>query len=161
MTEEVDMADLKDVSDWFRAAADVEAMTPITAGAASVPQEGRFAEKAGTGRLALAKLVELRRRQCRLSVEGLATQAEVNLEEVVSLEQGEGAGPSPRTVQRVAAVLKLPERPLLELAGLVEGKDHRLREAAVRFAARSEPVEDLRPEEREALKEYVKVLAEA
>ncbi len=154
------MADLKDVSDWFRAAADVEAKTPITAGAASIGAAGQFAEKGGTGRLALAKLVQFRRRQCRLSVEVLATQAEVGLEEVVSLEQGEGPAPSARTVQRVAAVLKLPERPLLELAGLVEGKDRRLREAAVRFAARSEPVEDLRPEEREALEEYVKVLAE-
>ncbi|HKI37051.1 MAG TPA: hypothetical protein VKA46_34680 [Gemmataceae bacterium] len=50
---------------------------------------------------------------------------------------------------------------LLELAGFVEARDSRLREATVRFAAHSEPVADLLPEEREALEEYVKALAES
>ena len=69
--------------------------------------------------------------------------------------------PGPRTIHQIAQVLKLPERKLLELAGLVPVRDQRLKEASVRFTARSEPVEELRPEELEALEEYVKVLAES
>ncbi len=79
----------------------------------------------------------------------------------MNIERGEGFVPEPRTVHQIAQVLKLPERRLLELAGLTEVRDRRLREATVRFAARSEPIEELRPEELEALEEYVKVLAES
>jgi transcriptional regulator with XRE-family HTH domain len=156
------MAHLKHIGDWFRAAAETEteAETPITVGATTVGPEGRLSGRGGTEWLAFAKLVELRRRQCRLSAEDLAVRADVNLEAIVSIERGEGSIPEPRTVHQIAQVLKLPERRLLQLAGLVEAKDSRFREATVRFAARSEPIEDLRPEELEALEEYVKVLAE-
>jgi transcriptional regulator with XRE-family HTH domain len=154
------MTDLKHVSDWFRAAADIEAETPITVGATTVGPEGRV-ERSGTTSLALGKLVELRRRQCRLSPEALAAQADVDLEDVVSIERGGGEIPEPRTVHQIASVLKLPEHRLFELAGLVKPRDGRLREATVRFAARSESIEELRPEELAALEEYVKVLAES
>jgi HTH-type transcriptional regulator, competence development regulator len=112
-------------------------------------------------RVALAKLVELRRRQYRLSVEDLAKKADVDLEDVVSIERGEGTVPEPRTVHRLAQALELPERRLLELAGLVQAKDARFRKATVRFAARSEPVANLLPEEQEALEEFVGLLAES
>lgn len=154
------MTDLNRVSDWFRSAADVEAETPITVGATTVGPEGRV-ERNGTTSLALGKLVELRRRQCRLSAEALATEANVDLEDVVSIERGEGGIPEPRTVHQIAGVLKLPEKRLFELAGLVKPRDGRFREATVQFAARSESLEELRPEELAALEEYVKVLAES
>jgi transcriptional regulator with XRE-family HTH domain len=111
------------------------------------------------GRVALAKLVELRRRQYRLTAEGLAKKAAVALEDVVSLERGEGTIPGPQAVQRLAQALELPELKLLELAGLVPAQDERLREASVQFAARWEPVALLLPEERAALEEFVGVLA--
>jgi HTH-type transcriptional regulator, competence development regulator len=152
---------LTNIGDRFRAAAEIEANTPITVGTTTVSPEERLSERGGTEWLALAKLVELRRRQCRLSVEDLATRADVDLEDIVNIERGEGSVPEPRTVHQIAGVLKLPERRLLQLAGLVVARDNRLREATVRFAARSESIEELRPEELEALEEYVKVLAES
>jgi transcriptional regulator with XRE-family HTH domain len=155
------MKKVSQISESFRAAADIETETTITVGAATVAPEGRFSDRGVSASLALAKLVELRRRQCRLSVEALASRADVDLEHVVNIERGEGGAPEPRTVQQIAQALKLPEQRLLELAGLAEVRDGRIREATVRFAARSEPIEELRPEEREALEEYVKVLAES
>jgi len=155
------MTDLKRISDWFLAAAEVEAETPITVGATTVGPQGRLAERSRTEGLALAKLVELRRRQRGLSTLDLATQAGVDLEEVVSIEQGGVSVLEPRTVHQIARVLSLPERRLLELAGLAEAHDRHVREATVRFTARSEPIEALRPEELEALEEFVKVLVES
>jgi hypothetical protein len=96
-------------------------------------------------RVALAKLVQLRRRQFRVSAEHLAKKADVDLEDVVSIERGEGTVSEPRTVHRLAQTLELPEQRLLELAGLVPAKDARFRKAGVRFAARSEPVGETWP----------------
>jgi transcriptional regulator with XRE-family HTH domain len=155
------MANFTQISELFRVAADIEAETPVTVGATTVGPEGRFSGRGVSGPFALAKLVELRRRQCRLTVEALASRADVDLEDVMTIERGEGLSPEPRTVHQIAQVLNLPKRRLLELAGLAESRDHRIREATVRFAARSEPIEELSPEELEALEEYVKVLAES
>jgi hypothetical protein len=49
--------------------------------------------------------------------------------------------------------------PLLELAGLVVTKSVALTESAVRFAARSEPMDALTKEEEEALNWFVKELS--
>jgi len=46
------------------------------------------------------------------------------------------------------------------LAGLLQVKDFGLQQASVRFAARSEPMEDVSPEEHAAFEEYVKFLNE-
>lgn len=154
------MTELTTIGARFRAAAEIEAKTPITVGTTTVGFEARAADRGGTGWLALAKLAGLWRRQCRLSVEELADRAGVDLEEVVRIERGEG-GAAAHTVRQIARVLNLPESKLLELVGLAEGRDDRLREATVRITARSEPTADLLPEERAALEEYVKVLAES
>jgi len=155
------MATITPTNDLFQAAADIEAQTPITVGVLTGAAEGRSSDRAASASFALAKLVELRRRQCKLSAETLASQAGVDLEVIVKIEWGEGLAPEPRTVHQIARVLDLPEKRLLELAGIVEVQDRRLREATVRFAARAEPIEELHPEELEALEEYLKVLAES
>jgi hypothetical protein len=49
----------------------------------------------------------------------------------------------------------------MELAGLVQRRDDKLTAAAVRFAAKAEPMAKLSPEERDALEEFVRVLAES
>jgi transcriptional regulator with XRE-family HTH domain len=152
------MADLKNVSEWFREAAETEANTPITAGLTRVG-EVRYPKHGRIESVALAKLIELRRRQCGLSTEELAMQADVNLEDVVNIERGEGAVPELRTVRQIVFVLKLPEKRVLQLAGLSESRDRHLREATVEFAARAEPVEKLTPEEHKALEEFVSFLA--
>lgn len=155
------MANSNPISDLFLAAAEIEAVTPITAGITTFDPELRLGDSGFSGSRMFAKLIDLRRRQMRLSVEALASQAEVNLEEIMSIEQGEKMIPEPRTIHRIAEVLKLPERRLKELAGLAKPENGNFREAKVRFAARCESLEELRPEEAEALEEFVKVLAES
>ena len=48
----------------------------------------------------------------------------------------------------------------MELAGLADAKDSRLKEEALLFAARSEPMAKLSPAEREAFEAFVKVVSE-
>jgi len=121
---------------------------------------------AGTGaeanRFSLARLVELSRRKLRLSLEELASRADVDVAEVLAIEKGDDVRAEPRTFQRLADVFKLNVDALLQLAGLVKSRQSsRIGHAAVRFAARSEPMAELTPEEERALKEFVEELSKA
>jgi len=109
---------------------------------------------------AFVRLLQLARRERRLTLEALAEKADVDLAELVKIETDESFKPTPRTVHQLAAFLKLPAKKLMVLAGLLKVKDFGLQQASVRFAARSEPVEDLSPEEHAAFEEYVKFLNE-
>ena len=106
-----------------------------------------------------ARLVEFARRAGGMTVEKLAKRADIELEDLVSIETDDEFIPAPRTVYRLAEALKLPVPKLLELARLAERRDEQLAEAAVRFAARSEPCGKLTHDERDAFEEFVKVLA--
>jgi hypothetical protein len=68
--------------------------------------------------------------------------------------------PGLRTVHQLAVALNLPVKKMMVLAGLLQIKDPHLQQASVRFAARSEPVGSVSPEEHAALEEYVKFLNE-
>lgn len=94
-----------------------------------------------------------------MSRQDLAKSADVELDEVVSIEQCEGREVEPRTVYRLALVLKLPQSPLMELAGFVHSHGEKLGAAAVRFAALSRSA-DLSKEEQRVLREFVKTLSE-
>lgn len=104
--------------------------------------------------------IELARRKAGLSLEALAERADVDLSELVAVER-DNASPEPRTVFQLSNALDLPLRGLQELAGFFEVRSQRLNQAALRFAARSEPTAQLTPDEREALDEFVKALAES
>ena len=110
-------------------------------------------------RQSLGKFIELSRRQLRLSVEQLADKANVDLAELLAIEKAEDILPETRTVYQLAKVLRMRVEPLLELAGLVVTKSVGLTESAVRFAARSEPMDALTKEEEEALNWFVKELS--
>jgi transcriptional regulator with XRE-family HTH domain len=112
-------------------------------------------------RHSLGKLVELSRRRLRLSIEQLAAQADVDVAELLALERAGDVVPQTRTVRQVAGVLRVPVEPLLELAGLAPAESASLTESAVRFAARSESINDLSKEEEEALSWFVQELAKA
>ncbi|MFZ2724653.1 MAG: helix-turn-helix transcriptional regulator [Methylococcaceae bacterium] len=126
-------------------------------------EENKLAQEIpeSTRRVAFAQLIELSRRKLRLSVEQLAEQADIDVAQLIEIEEGECACAEPRTVFKLAEVLKFPQRRLMELSGLAKTRDRQLTEATVRFAARSEPVNVLSDEEEEALQEYVKVLVES
>ena len=109
---------------------------------------------------AVSTLVELQRRKLRYSVSRLAEEADVDVADIVSIEH-RGICGDPRTMHKIAHVLKLPVPSLIRLSGLAEDRDPRLEAAAIRFAAKSAPMERLTREETEALEEFVRILAES
>lgn len=111
-------------------------------------------------RSAFVRLLQLARRAKGLTREELAAKAEVETAELASIETDARYIPTPRTVYKIAQYLKLPEKKLMALSGLVRLKDPQFSEVAIRFAARSEPVQKLSPEERKALEEFVMFLNE-
>lgn len=113
-----------------------------------------------TTKTAFARLLQLARRERHWSLEKLAEKADVDLAELFKIETDEAFTPNLRTVHQLASVLELPAKKLMVLAGLLQVKDARLQQASVKFAARSEPIGDVSPEEHAALEEYVKFLNE-
>jgi hypothetical protein len=63
-------------------------------------------------------------------------------------------------VHKIAAFFKVPEQKLMALAGLLQVKDAQFQSAALKFAARSAPVEKLSREEHSDLEEILKFLCE-
>jgi DNA-binding XRE family transcriptional regulator len=112
-------------------------------------------------RSAFTRLVQLARRERNLTLEEFAAHADIDLEEIVSIEHDEEYTPTLRTVQKIAQFFDLPDKKLMVLAGLLVVKDPGFNDAAVRFAARSEPVQKLTQAEHRALEEFVSFLQEA
>jgi transcriptional regulator with XRE-family HTH domain len=106
------------------------------------------------------RLIELARMDQGLTVEELAERAGVDLAALIEIENDDRAVPEARTVDQLAQALHLPQAKLMELAGLATPRPE-ISHAALKFAARSEPTSELTRDEREALEEFVKVLAEA
>jgi transcriptional regulator with XRE-family HTH domain len=110
--------------------------------------------------VAFGRFISLMRRDRRLTVEKLADEAEIDVAELVSVEEDTRYKPEVRTVYQLANYFGVSRATLLQVAGLTLPKDSRIVEEAVRFAARSEPVEALSSEERAALETFVAVLSE-
>lgn len=111
-------------------------------------------------RSAFVRLLQLARRERGLSWEQFAVKVGVPLEELVTVELDESFIPKPRTVFNLARFLRISEKKLMALSGLLIPKDAAFNEEAVLFAARSESVEKLSPEEHRALEEYIRFLSE-
>lgn len=110
--------------------------------------------------IAFGRFVQLVRREKGLTIEALASMADVDIEELVEIEEHANYKPEPRTVYQLANVFELPRANLLQVAGITAPRDPALCEEAVRFAARSESVEKLNSEERHALEAFVAVLSQ-
>ncbi len=108
----------------------------------------------------LGRLVELARRRKGMSVSDLSEASRLDSSEIRAIELGQVTDPEPRVLFKLARALDIPPGGLMELAGLMQSRDEVLSQAAVRFAAQSEPTAKLTSKEREALEEFVKVLAE-
>lgn len=111
-------------------------------------------------RIAFGKFVNLMRRRRGLSMEGLAEVAELDASELLVIENEMHYVPEPRTVYKLAQTFEVSQRRLMQLAGLAAANDAGLRQEAVRFAARSEAMHKLTPEENSALEAFVAVLSE-
>ena len=103
-------------------------------------------------------LIQLMRREKRLSIECLAREARIDLEELVAIEMDVRHQPKPRTVHQLAKFFRLPEKHLFELSNLTTVHSDDLKKAAVRFAANAKNVMELNKEEKQALNEFVKFL---
>lgn len=119
-------------------------------------------EAAGTvseeRRIAFGRFVNLMRRQRGWTMEKLAEEADLDTSELLLIEE-HGQTPFPRTVYKLAETFNVPQPGLMQLSGLAVANDTGFREEAVRFAARSESVEKLTPEENAALEAFVTVLS--
>ena len=93
-------------------------------------------------------------------MEQLADAAEVDASELLVIEDDLHHVPEPRTIYKLAQTFEVSQRRLMQLAGLTAVNDAGLRQEAVRFAARSESVQKLTPEESSALEAFVAVLSE-
>lgn len=153
--------------EWCARMADLEGDSEIGAGRLAIDpspcdDEERFPEAMAANDdrpVAFGRLVELIRRERRLSADQLADQADVDVAEVVAVEENAHHKPDLRTVHQLANFFGLPRDKLLQLAGLTAARDEALLGEAVRFAARAEPVAELEPHERAALEAFVSVLS--
>ncbi len=150
--------------DWCLKMAEVESDDEIGAGliAADPVFDGETvpAESTEETSVAFGRFVRLMRRSRGLSVETLAKNVNVDIAELVAIEDDTRHKPDVRTVYQLANFFDVPRPNLMQVAGLVTSQDNRLIEEAARFAARSDPVAALTPEEQAALQAFVAVLSE-
>jgi transcriptional regulator with XRE-family HTH domain len=118
------------------------------------------AQRVNAVHTAFVNLLNLTRREHKLTWEQFSQKVDVDLAELMGIESNENYKPTPRTVNKIAQFIHVPAEKLFVLSGLARARDIHFEEEALRFAARSQPVEELTSEEHEALKEYVKFLCE-
>jgi len=149
---------------WFEKSARLEGDSAVGAGAPALvfQSEAKLGEDAGEVaselRLAFGRFVQLMRRNQRLTIEQLASKADVDAGELIVIEEDVRHLPEPMTVYQLAKVFGTSEKSLLQLAGLIVKKDPQFVQEAVRFAAKSEPIAKLTVEEQAALETFVAVL---
>jgi HTH-type transcriptional regulator, competence development regulator len=108
--------------------------------------------------LAFGKLIHLLRRKKAWTMDRLAEQARIDTEEVLQIESNVDYRPEQRTVYQLAQVLSVPPTALMQLSGNATPRAEVMREA-VRFAANSEPIAKLSPEEASAVESFVSALS--
>lgn len=110
--------------------------------------------------IVFGRFVRLMRRHKQLTLEKLAVDARVDITELVEIEEDSRHKPDPRTVYQLATAFDVSMQKMMQLAGLSIIKDARLVDESIRFAARSDPVEDLNSVELAALEAFVAVLSD-
>lgn len=150
--------------DWCMTMAQREAGAEVGAGliAADPVFEGEAQHEImfDESRVALGRFVQLMRRQRKVSLERLADQADIEIAELMSIEQDAHYLPEPRTIYQLANTFSVSQKKLMGLSGLTKPKDVSYLEEAVRYAARSESIKELSPEEQAALDGLISVLSE-
>ena len=111
-------------------------------------------------RVAFARFVNMARRKRGLTIEKLAEDADIEIGELMSIEEDAHHEPDLRTVWSLSNIFGVSQTRLMELAGLAVAKDSHWLESAVRYAARSAPIEELTPDEQIAFEGLIAVLSE-
>lgn len=110
--------------------------------------------------VAFGRFVSLMRRKRKLTIEDLAQEADLDALELVEIEEDARYKPEVRTVYQLANYFGVPRPQLMQIAGLTAPKDTNLLREGVKFAARSESVEELSAQESAALEAFVAILSE-
>lgn len=147
--------------DWCMRMAQLEGDSAIGAGVHGAdPMFVHEAVVLEESNIVFGRFIRLMRRRQGLTVEKLAEDADIEITDLVEIEDDARHKPEPRTVYQLAHYFRVPEANLMQIAGLTTPKNSHLLDEAIRFAARSDPVEQLTPEERAALEAFVVVLSE-
>lgn len=148
--------------EWLKKQATLEDNCFVSVGGlvSAVEDLEQHSQQATTSRAAFVNLLNLTRREHKLTWEQFSQKLDVDLAELIGIENDENYKPTPRTVTKIAHFLHVPAEKLFILSGLARAHDRQFQEAALRFAARSQPVKALSSEEHEALEDYVKFLCE-
>ncbi len=146
---------------WIRQKAAEEDGALVLAGCIKLPTEllPAATSDALAVRLSLSRFIQLARLRLQLSKEQFASKTHIPLKELVCIEDDDQYTPTLRTVHMLAQFLKVSHVKLLTLAGLAQAKDAQFNDAAVRFAAKSEPIRQLTREEQEAFDEFARFLS--
>lgn len=118
----------------------------------------QFSDEEFAETLAFGTLIQFLRRDRRLSVEQLASDARLDVAEIVKIEFDPKYIPHPRSVHQLASFFGMPQRALLKLSNVTTVHNNQLRDAAYRFAANSSKIAELSHEERVAMTEFVQFL---
>ena len=150
--------------EWCLKMAELEGDASIGAGVIAIdPQfelEEKHEEKEEEANIAFGRFVRLMRRSRRLSREELANGADIEILELIEIEDDIRHKPELRTVHKLSEVFGVPSVKLMQVAGLAKAKNDNLARKVERFAARSDPMAELTPEERAALEEFIADLSE-
>ena len=111
-------------------------------------------------RLAFARFVNMARRKQGLTIEKLAEDADIEIGELMSIEEDAHHEPDLRTVWSLSNIFGVSQTRLMELAGLAVPKDGHWLQSAVRYAAKSAPIEELTPDEQIAFEGLIAVLSD-
>jgi transcriptional regulator with XRE-family HTH domain len=114
---------------------------------------------AAAGFVAIARLVQLARREARQTPEQFAKRTGLGVEELQTIETA-AAPPEPRVLYVLSEALDVSYQKLLTLAGHRKQRDDHLEREALRFAASSAPMDKLSKVEAQALHDFLSLLHE-
>jgi hypothetical protein len=109
------------------------------------------------GLAALARLVQLARREQGLTPDRFALKLGLDLSELVAIETSCEV-PEPRVLHLISTGLDVSYEKLQVLVGYRTARDQSLEHQAIRFAASSEPMDKLSKAEAQALHEFIRAL---
>ena len=108
--------------------------------------------------LAFGKLINFMRRKQSWTIEELAKRAKVDAAELLLIEKEVRHQTEPYTVHQLANVFQLNPKALQQLSGLAVVRNQEVVDEAVRFAANSDSIEKLSPDQASAVEHFVAAL---
>jgi transcriptional regulator with XRE-family HTH domain len=154
--------ELKLSTKWLRHHLDDDENHDFSAGDLALRTHESVSTPAVQGRAspAFGTLVHLWRIDQGMTVKKLAEVAQIDTDEIESIEVEAEYVPEAQTVCSLASVMRVPELKLLTLAGHVVQNDPDLAEHSLSFAANAKQWEHISKEQRTLLKQYIKYLSE-